>query len=76
MKLRLLDKTCDACPAQWEGETEDGRDIYIRYRWGYLSVTLNPWTEDSEEIFVRQIGGEYDGSMGTKEMLELTGLEW
>ena len=29
-----------SCPAQYEGETHDGREVYCRYRDGYLSVTV------------------------------------
>lgn len=33
-------RTCSACPAQWEGVTDDGRQVYARYRGscGYVSV--------------------------------------
>lgn len=33
-------KTCYCCPSQWEGLTDDNRQIYVRYRWGSLSITL------------------------------------
>jgi hypothetical protein len=36
--LVQLKQTCSACPAQWEGQLEDGRKLYARYRWGHLSV--------------------------------------
>lgn len=36
--IEHLTQTCGACPSQWEGELEDGRMLYIRYRWGYLSI--------------------------------------
>lgn len=29
-----LEKTCTACPAQWEGKLKDGRALYARYRAG------------------------------------------
>jgi hypothetical protein len=37
-KVVALKKTSVACPSQWEGDLEDGRAIYIRYRHGHLSV--------------------------------------
>jgi hypothetical protein len=70
MQLKSLTKTCDACPAQWEGETVDGGIFYARYRWGYLYVTV-----DGENVFELDYGGGYDGSMTTDEMLRLTGIE-
>ena len=48
----LIEQTCQACPAQWEGwayyNRDDARDeistrrkpVYIRYRWGYLSICI------------------------------------
>ena len=29
-----------ACPSQWEGETDDGQDVYVRYRGGELSIEI------------------------------------
>jgi len=39
--------TCRACPSQWEGETEDGRAIYVRYRHGYLSAGVGSTMDDA-----------------------------
>jgi hypothetical protein len=39
-KVVALEKTCTACPSQWEGTLEDGRMIYARYRHGALSVGI------------------------------------
>lgn len=82
MKLKKLVKTCFAVPAQWEGETEDGREVYVRYRHGQLRAYVgNPelpdfYWRDGEKIVNRQIGDEYDGLMDTPEMLKRTGLEY
>lgn len=35
-----LDRTCMAFPAQWEGRIADGRQVYIRYRNGWLSASV------------------------------------
>lgn len=40
LHIASLKRTCIACPSQWEGVLEDGRPIYIRFRWGELSVRL------------------------------------
>ncbi len=39
--IKTIKKTCTACPAQWEGTTDDGREVYVRYRFGHLSVALS-----------------------------------
>jgi hypothetical protein len=46
------------CPSQWEGKTDDGKRVYIRYRWGYLNLDV-----DGETILGRQVGDEYGGLM-------------
>lgn len=72
-RLVSLKMTCSACPSQWEGELEDGNWIYARYRHGYLSIETGPTAEEAvcgELIFAAEIGDQYDGDMGTQEMLE------
>lgn len=82
MKLKSLVKTCFAVPAQWEGETEDGREVYVRYRYGQLKAYVgdpdlkDPYWEMGEKIINRQIGDDLDGLMDTPEMLRRTGLEY
>lgn len=70
--------TCSACPSQWDIHTTDGQYIYARYRWGWLTVTLDPWSENSKELYAEQMGDEYDGVMSTIQLKELTKeiLEW
>lgn len=36
VKANSIKKLCDARPAEWEATTDDGRHVYIRYRWGLL----------------------------------------
>lgn len=75
IKVTKLIRTCSACPSQWEGETEDGRYLYIRYRWGRLRGGVYK----SDIDFIKN-GGDYnllvkiltetpDGYMTTKEMM-------
>lgn len=62
--------TCSACPSQWEGTTVDGDWIYVRYRWGYLSLAL--WSDsrgaDWTDIYGEERGDEYDGTMNYAEL--------
>lgn len=84
MKLSNLQRTCIACPSAWEGETEDGREVYIRYRYGQLvsyigSPSLIEPVWKNETVILREIvevGSQGDGSMDTSEMLEQTGFEY
>lgn len=57
-----------ACPYQLEGETEDGKWIYIRYRGGMLRYVVAEndisWMKsrkDSWYDFSKNIGDELDG---------------
>ena len=66
--------TSVAAPAQWEGRTEDDRPVYVRYRWGYLSVRVGaPGGEARSavlgtEIHGEKIGGDYDGAIEWAEV--------
>lgn len=75
INIKYLLKTCMACPAQWEGETKDGKPIYIRYRWGYLSFRLGEKGQTNvcgyKELFGRQLGDDLDGSLETNKMLKI-----
>lgn len=72
--LKDLRQTCEACPSQWEGHTADGRFIYIRYRWGHLTVDLDDYRGGC--IFEWSSDDLWDGYMDTEAMLEITGLEY
>jgi hypothetical protein len=75
MKLRSLIQTCEAFPSQWDGVLEDGRAVYIRYRWGLLTVRVNPNTPEETELYGHYHGDHLDGEIEEAEMLRLTGLE-
>lgn len=81
-----LVQTCGACPSQWDGVLDDGRAIYVRYRWGWLSVRVST-KEDAqeefgavrgEEIFGEQLGDNWDGVLTTTELINHTShvLDW
>lgn len=67
-----LQQTCGACPSQWEGRTEDGRHVYIRYRFGLLTagVDADEWgaVRSAEEVGIS--GPAYEGEMETGEMID------
>lgn len=72
LSVQHLTQTCDASPAQWEGTLADGRDLYIRYRWGQLEVRISksPGADVHEGLCIleRQIGHRYDGRITYGEM--------
>jgi hypothetical protein len=72
LKLRKLERTCFACPSQWDAETEDGRILYIRYRYGCLRVDMGGC--GGETVYCQHVGDDMDGFMDDEEMLELTGM--
>lgn len=68
MEIKEMICTCGACPTQYEIKLTDGRMVYVRYRWGYLSIRISENQTDNiydavegKEIFADQLGGEYDG---------------
>ncbi len=77
-KVKHCIMTCSACPSQWDIYTDDGEYIYARYRWGRLTLTLNPYQGNREELFRMGIGDGLDGVMETIELVEHTKsvLDW
>jgi len=61
-----LIQTSFASPSQWDAESVDEEYVYIRYRYGRLTVTI-----DDEEVFEEQRGDELDGVLGQDELLEI-----
>ena len=74
MKIKDPVMTCSACPAQWEGRTEGDRPVYIRYRWGYLSVRVGApggdlWSAvGGVRVYGEQVGDGLDGSIEWREV--------
>ena len=66
MKVKDVIQTCEACPSQWDAKTEDDRNVYIRYRWGWLQIHISnkPYGDVFGldcQVYQQQLGGEYDG---------------
>lgn len=79
IRVLKVKNTGGACPSQWEGITDDDRAVYVRYRWGYLSVCVGKagdHTEfagvEGEEVYGEQVGGGFDGVMDYTELIEHT----
>jgi hypothetical protein len=77
MKVTTLTKTCIACPAQWEGKTDDDRSVYVKYRWGGLKVNVSEpgkdiWAAvDGKEVLCLGLTDEPDGWMENEELKPL-----
>lgn len=69
VRVKTLQNDGGSCPSQWSGKTEDDKDIYIRYRWGKLSVLV-----DDECVFTEFVGHNMSGGLTTKLMLKHTQL--
>lgn len=85
LRVKELTQTCSACPSQWEGTLDDGRMVYVRYRWGYLSVRVSPGEADDvmdavggEEVFGAEIGDELAGVLTYQQLRDCTSefVEW
>lgn len=68
-KIVKLEMTCGACPSQWDAETDQGKYVYIRYRYGYLSASVSGETL-TKDVYGEYIGGPLDGVLSTEEMME------
>jgi hypothetical protein len=84
-KVVKITNTCEGCPSQWEGTLSDGRMIYVRYRWGFLSVRVSdqPTQHVSDAvggnvIFEEPYGDDLSGVMSFTELVQLTDhiIEW
>lgn len=75
IRVTKLEMTCGACPSQWQGDTDDGRPIYVRYRWGHLRVEMD---DTDEVVFEWSSGDNLDGVMDLDQLKELTAgvIEW
>lgn len=71
-----LQRTCIACPSQWEGRVNDAGSIYIRYRWGRLTAHLSMTDADAavagrcvyDDDIGSRTGDRLGGYMETLEM--------
>jgi hypothetical protein len=59
-----------ACPFQVEGKTEQGEEIYARYRWGRLKVEVTHENGEREIVFTKQIGEDQNDEEEIAKMRE------
>jgi hypothetical protein len=71
LKAKTAEQTCYACPSAWSGQLEDGRQWHARYRWGWLTFSvdadpnkLSVFSDEPSEIYHEfQLGGDLDGTL-------------
>ncbi len=80
MKITELKNMGTQCPTQWEGWTEDGHAIYVRYRNGYGSVERSRYpTKDTGavmhryavELFSWDSGDRLDGCLDYAQLKKI-----
>jgi hypothetical protein len=68
-----------ACPSQYRGQTSDGREVYIRYRGGVLSIDMSRVPSEAEqprtEVLNIELGPPLDGTISARQLISLTGLK-
>lgn len=77
-KVKSCEQTCSACPSEWDIFTTDDQYIYVRYRWGGLTLTFDFDGPNEKIIYAENIGGGFDGCMSTEELKQHTKdiLDW
>lgn len=75
--IKTITQTCDGCPSQWEIKLTDERMVYVRYRWGQLSIRISEKETDDiydavngKEIYKQVLSYGLDGFLDEKEMLD------
>ena len=73
--IKYIKKTCECYPSQWEAKLMDGRMLYIRYRWGVLSIRVSLKKTDDimdavdgKEILGKRLGTGFDGYLSDNAM--------
>ncbi len=63
MVIEEIEQVGNGCPTAWNIVDDSERKIYVRYRWGVLSVTAEEVGKNNEDycIFSQKIGGSFDG---------------
>lgn len=68
-----------ACPSQYRGQTPDGREVYIRYRGGLLSIDVahapSEEAHSGTKVLNIELGPPLDGTLSARQLISLTGLK-
>ena len=76
VRVSNIAQKCTGHPTQWEGSMDDGQHIYVRYRWGCLSIgtgkTIEEAVRNSNNLFEKQLGDKRDGKLEYAQLREAT----
>ena len=82
IRVSRLTQTCERSPSQWEGLTDDGQFVYVRYRWGCLSIgsgkTIDEAVTNANNLFEKSFGDKRDGYLEYDMLREVTAgvIDW
>jgi hypothetical protein len=84
IRVISLHYECHLCPMVLAGKTDTGATIYARYRWGHLTVRIDPREAPpfggaaGAWIFAAQIGDDLEGWITYDRLREVTKglIEW
>ena len=75
LEIQYIKRTCECCPSQWEIKLTNGKMVYVRYRWGKLSIRISHgetndiWNAVAGEVILeKKIGTEFDGYLDDNVM--------
>ena len=66
--ISALSRPSGASPTEWFGLTTGGHAVRVRYRYGYLSVTVVDPASPEREVFGKRLAGPIDGVLGDSAM--------
>lgn len=64
IKIVSLTQTTSACPTQWEGLTDNGEKVYVRFRFGNLSISI-----DGKPIFKANDDSGWNGVLSFDNLI-------
>ncbi len=75
IKIKKAIMTCGACPSQWDAWTENDEYVYVRYRYGYLTIDYGI---HGKSILEKSVGDGMCGVMSFNELKHHTvgTVEW
>lgn len=75
MKLVRVVETCIAAPSQWDAWTEDGTQLYMRYRYGRGRVEIGDGASLSARILAEWNDGTGSSYISLSGFLQTVGLQ-
>lgn len=76
--LKKWIQTTSCCPSQWEGLTEQNEFVYIRYRFGTLTIQMSASGGNISDainighmVFAKSFSERLDGKMTSEELIQI-----